>query len=31
LRSVGGTLADMFDVGVVWKLEPMTFIGAIVG
>jgi hypothetical protein len=30
LRSVGGTLASLFDVGVVGKLAPMTCIGAIV-
>jgi hypothetical protein len=30
LRSLGGTLADLFDVGVVWKLAFMTSIGAIV-
>jgi hypothetical protein len=30
LRSMGGTLDDLFDVGVVGKLVPMTSIGAIV-
>jgi hypothetical protein len=30
LRSMGGILADRFDVGVVGKVAPMTSIGAFV-
>jgi hypothetical protein len=28
-RSMGGTLAEFFDVNVVGRLAPLTFIGAI--
>jgi hypothetical protein len=29
-RSMGGSLAELFDVSVIGKLSPMTCIGAII-